>query len=112
MPAGTAALEKDWTLGLRLDDVAVLRRDRMDAEVPDAEVDGGVRDDLHQCVLAKVEWLYRRDLHPMSAWKHLRRGLNHILLKTPGAEKRYLETCDDAFSGADVSAYDDVAAVG
>ena len=53
--------------GLGLDGVAILGGDGVDAEVPDAEVDVAVGEDLHEGVFAEVEEFAGGDLHPVAA---------------------------------------------
>ena len=44
--------------GVGLEDVGILASDGVDAEVPDAEIDGFVGDDLHEGELAELQVLF------------------------------------------------------
>ncbi len=105
-------LERGSTAGFGLDGVAILRRNRVDAEVPYAEIDHLVRDHLHQGKLAEVKRLFGSDLEPVSAREKLGGGLDYIFLALAGAKQRDAEAVDDADARPDIGANDDVTALG
>src|ERR1700679_664871 len=98
--------------GLGFDDVSIFRRDRVDAEVPDAEIDHLGEDNLHQRKLTEVERLFGDDLEPVASRKKLSGGLDDVLLSLAGTKHWDAEAVDDSHPGADVGADDDVAAIG
>jgi hypothetical protein len=106
------ALERRAVAGLGLDDVAVFRGDGVDAEVPDAEVDGFVGDNLHERELAEVEGFFGGDLEPVAAGEEFGGGFDDVLLALSGAEQRNAEAVDDPGAFADVGPDDDVTAGG
>src|SRR5229473_5506967 len=110
--SGAVALERCAVSGFRLDDVAVFGRNGVDAEVPDAEVDGFVGDDLHESELAEVEGFFGGDFEPVPAGEEFGRGFDDVLLAFPCAEQGDAEAVDDAGAFADVGADDDVTAGG
>jgi hypothetical protein len=105
-------LERDAAARFGLDDVSIFGCDGVDAEVPDAKIDGLVGDDFHEGELAEVERLRGSDFEPVTAGKELGRGFDDVFLVLTAAEERDANAGDDASSGADVGADDDVAAVG
>ena len=94
--------------GFGLDDVAIFGGDGVDAEVPDAEVDGFVGDDFHEGELAEVEGLSGGDFEPVAAGKEFGRGFYDVLLMPAAAKEANAEAGDDAGSGSDVGTDDDV----
>src|SRR5258707_8759774 len=79
--SGTVALERRAVSRLGLDDVAVFGCDGGDAEVPDAEVDGLVGDDLHEGELAEVEGLPGGDFEALAAGEGFGGGLDDVALR-------------------------------
>src|ERR1700761_493308 len=92
---GAVALEGGAATRFGLDDVAVFRGDGVDAEVPDAEVNGFVRDDLHESELAEVEGFSGGDFEPMTAGEEFGGGFDDVLLMLVAAEQTDAEAGDD-----------------
>ena len=61
------SFERDSAAGFGLENIAIFGRDGVDAEVPDAQVDGFVREYLHQGKLAEVEGLFWGYFEPVAS---------------------------------------------
>lgn len=107
-----AAVEAEGAFGLWLDGVAVFGCDRVDAEVPYAEVDFAIAEDFDEGVLAEGEGLAGGEFEPVASGEGLGGGFDEIFLALRGAELRKGEAGDDPGVGANVDADDDVAAGG
>ena len=63
---GGMAFECDSPAGFWLKDVTIFGGDGVNAEVPYAEVDGLLRQDLHEGELAEVQGLFWRYFEPVA----------------------------------------------
>ncbi len=97
--------------GFGFDDIAILMRYRVDAEVPDSEIDHLVGDNFHQRKLTEVERLFGGDLEPVASGKQLCGGFDDVFLTLTSAKQRDAEAVDHTHAGAHVGTDDDVAAV-
>ncbi len=85
----------------------------MHPEVPHSQVDLVLRHHLHQRVLAKVQWLLRRQLHPVASRQHLARHLDHVLLLLhPAAQHSNVEAGQHPRVRAHIRPHHHIAAVG
>jgi hypothetical protein len=97
---------------LRLEGVFVFGGYGVDAEVPDAEVDVTVGEDLHESVLAEAEGFAGGNFHPVAAGKQLGGGFDNVRLGAAAADEADFEAIDDSSADTDVGVEDNVAAVG
>src|SRR5581483_1038225 len=68
----------------------------IDTEVPDGLVDFAGREDLYQRIVADIQFLGGRDLHPVLAGEHFHLGGNHVFVLRNHPAAADVQSADDA----------------